>query len=828
MVRRQRRAAYFSSIGSDSLPAHVLASCHNQATTIHVVLIPLTLMRHPMRKFYAFVVVFTAGILCANAQAQSTFDHSTGNHFWNVATNWTPDGVPDAPGAATIIPAPNTTLGGSLTIDLGEDITIGSLEIQKPVSPNSGNTTITGSNTLTISGGTASITNKASTAGTGATTIAVPVAIATTLTITQESNDLLSFNGAISGGSGLSIIRPAAPAAARTVVLGAANSYGGTTTINGNGSGNDILYVRLGDANAIPSGSTIAASNSVVFELAAGNFARTIGAGAGQFQFSGGRNGWGAIGGDRQITLNGGASINWGAATWNQLILGTSASTGTAELTNPIVLNTTNNRTLRTFNGSAAIDGQLSGALSGPGTLTKQESGVLSLSGSNSNTGPIVVEAGMLRLDHVNALGTGNLQIGSGATIGLGAANFARQLGTAAGQVQLVAIGGGNNQANAGFSAHGANRSVTLTNISAGAELTWGADLFLSGGTDPASRNLILSDDTSDATLTFTNPIDLGAGNQNPSVGDIVTRAVVVRNGSADIDAVMSGALDGTSSLTKDNSGTLALTANNTYSGGTNVLAGRLLVNNTPVNVGDSGTGTGDVTLSGTATLGGTGAIAGTVITGAGTTVAPGVSGIESIDVGGLSINSGSLLNFDLAAPGTSDLINVTDTDGLTIDGVGAVNLFDAGGLAVGNYTLIDYAGTIQGSGVAAFLGQTPTGPAGFIYSLFDTGSTIDLAVLAAPGNDADFNDDGIIDAADYVVWRKFNGATGTGTDQTGDANGDGDVNDLDYDEWFENFGTSPVPPPPGNGGAVPEPATFILVGIAAMITSAMKVRRIR
>jgi hypothetical protein len=160
-----------------------------------------------MRRYGILAITLAALIPQMQTKAQSTFDFATGNHLWNVPENWTPDGVPDAVGAQAIIPGPNTTQGDDLSIDLGEDITIGSLEIQKPASPNSGNTTITGTNTLTISGGTASITNKASTAGTGATTIAVPIAIASTLTITQESNDLLTFNGAISGGTGLSIIR---------------------------------------------------------------------------------------------------------------------------------------------------------------------------------------------------------------------------------------------------------------------------------------------------------------------------------------------------------------------------------------------------------------------------------------------------------------------------------------------------------------------------------------------------------------------------------------------------------------------------------------------
>jgi fibronectin-binding autotransporter adhesin len=780
-----------------------------------------------MRRFGALATATIISFLSIQAGAQSTFNHATGSHFWNVADNWTPPGYPDAPAAAAILPGPDMT-GVDLTIDLGEDITLGSLEIQKPVSPNAGNTNIVGSNTIGFFGGPNTITNKASAAGTGATTIAVPIQPDPTLTINQESDSLLQFDGSIMGGLGITINRTGAGGGMRTVALNAANTYGGNTTLVGGGS-NDALVVRLGHADAIPATSTIAATDSVVFELAAANFARTIGTGSGQFTFTG-RSGWGAIGADRTVTLNGGASVNFTAIT-NQLILGTNNSTHTVDFTNPLVLNG-GTRIVRSFNGSGAIDGKFSGVVSGSGALHKQEGGMLSLANDNTYTGLTRLEGGALRLDHPGALGDGNLEIGSGGTLGIGAdtapgdpnSDFARDLGSGAGQVQFISLGGGNNQANGGFAAFNGDRTVTLNS---GAELVWGSQFFLGGAAGTHSRNLLLGDVTSDSTTTFTNPIDLGAGNANPGLDPIllpVTRNVVVRDGSAEIDAVLPGVLRGTSSLTKDNTGTLVLGGNNTYSGGTVIVGGRLLVNNVPAAAGDSGTGTGAVTLSGTSTLGGTGSIAGVVTVNTGTHVAPGTQAalIESLEVGGLTLETGSILDFELGTPnGTpgvdNDLITVLGTT--TLNGIGTVNLTDAGGLGIGNYTLIDYTGELAGSDIVGFLSQTPTGPAGFIYALVDTGSTIDLAVLAA-ANDADFNDDGIADAADYVIWRKFNGAMGTGTANTGDANGDSNVDELDYNEWRENFGSLIVPPPPGggNGGAVPEPATLALMCMAAIM----------
>src|SRR6185436_419940 len=111
-----------------------------------------------------------------------------------------------------------------------------------------------------------------------------------------------------------------------------------------------------------------------------------------------------------------------------------------------------------------------------------------------------------------------------------------------------------------------------------------------------------------------------------------------VRDGSADVDAVLPGVLRGTSSLSKTNSGTLLLSANNEYSGGTNVMEGRLLVSNTT----GSGTGTGAVTVSSGATLGGTGKIGGAITVNSGGIVAPGES-IGMLTVDGAAIGGAAL-----------------------------------------------------------------------------------------------------------------------------------------------------------------------------------------
>jgi hypothetical protein len=82
---------------------------------------------------------------------------------------------------------------------------------------------------------------------------------------------------------------------------------------------------------------------------------------------------------------------------------------------------------------------------------------------------------------------------------------------------------------------------------------------------------------------------------------------------------------------------------------------------------------------------------------------------------------------------------------------------------------------------------------------------TYDLFVETA--QDGDYNGDGKVDAADYVAWRKTPGNFG------GDPGG--------YDTWRANFGEGG----PGGGGAVPEPASMLLIAVG-LVGAAM--RRVR
>jgi hypothetical protein len=111
--------------------------------------------------------------------------------------------------------------------------------------------------------------------------------------------------------------------------------------------------------------------------------------------------------------------------------------------------------------------------------------------------------------------------------------------------------------------------------------------------------------------------------------------------------------------------------------------------------------------------------------------------------------------------------------------------------------------GTSDSNSIASFvlLGHRQSGTnngntsAAYTFDELRIGTTwADVTPTAAASQPGDHNKDGIVDAADYVAWRKFNidGPQG-------------------YDDFVENFGE----PGAGSGGQVPEPPGFVAMAIA-------------
>jgi hypothetical protein len=86
-----------------------------------------------------------------------------------------------------------------------------------------------------------------------------------------------------------------------------------------------------------------------------------------------------------------------------------------------------------------------------------------------------------------------------------------------------------------------------------------------------------------------------------------------------------------------------------------------------------------------------------------------------------------------------------------------------------------------------------------------------------------DYNDDGVVDAADYVVWRKSFGLTVTLPNR--DVANSGPISMADFDRWRENFGNAA----PGSGSAervsTPEPSAMALAMIVVALVPFARAR---
>ena len=84
-----------------------------------------------------------------------------------------------------------------------------------------------------------------------------------------------------------------------------------------------------------------------------------------------------------------------------------------------------------------------------------------------------------------------------------------------------------------------------------------------------------------------------------------------------------------------------------------------------------------------------------------------------------------------------------------------------------------------------------------------------------------DYNHNGVVDAADYVLWRHTLGQTGAGL--AADGNNNGTVDQADYGIWRSNFNKPGSGSGAGSLAAVPEPSMLALLGLSFVLMSASR-----
>jgi hypothetical protein len=122
------------------------------------------------------------------------------------------------------------------------------------------------------------------------------------------------------------------------------------------------------------------------------------------------------------------------------------------------------------------------------------------------------------------------------------------------------------------------------------------------------------------------------------------------------------------------------------------------------------------------------------------------------------------------------------------------------------------------------FAAENLPAPSGFLdWDVVYTSNAVTLAVV--PALAGDYNANGVVDAADYIVWRKMLGRNGIGL--AADGNGNAVVDQGDYTVWQNNFGAVSGSGA-GTATTVPEPHSllFVLIYFAAAWARSISVRR--
>ena len=455
--------------------------------------------------------------------------------------------------------------------------------------------------------------------------------------------------------------------------------------------------IQLDASGASGAADTLTLSTNGVVELGAGGIASASAA--------------------DKVVLNGGTLRATAAATWSATM-------------------TSNAATVSTFdtNGFAIT---ASGAIDGPGGLSKIGAGTLTLSGNNTYAGATSVGAGRLVLTGTNA---SSFSVAAGAVFGgagstTGSVTFADGAAFAADAGTLTATGGVTLQGalNVVFDATPAAGTRTLFNY--GTTLTGNVALL-----STSSAHAAFADDTVNKSVTVTVSNLAGVWNttsgtwdvgtslnwsngsdskffngdsvtfNDPAVASMVTLAGALAPSSVSVNNVNAytfsgtGAITGSATLTKSGTGRLTLDTANTYTGATTINAGTLELGANG-RLGASGVYAGAIANAGSLIVGtNQNQTLSGVISGAGTLTKDGAG---TLTLSGANTYTGAtVVNSGTVKVGRSNAFGAVWTG----KSVAQVTVNSGGAVDLNGVSDATYGYTIAGSGVGGTGALTNTG----------------------------------------------------------------------------------------------------------------------
>jgi fibronectin-binding autotransporter adhesin len=414
-----------------------------------------------------------------------------------------------------------------------------------------------------------------------------------------------------------------------------------------------------------------------------------------------------------------------------------------------------------TGSGTMAVD------LQGAGSFNRVGDGITIFTGTAGQTGGTTINGGTLQIGNGGSIGSIAGAITNNGTLAFNRSDFVTVAGSISGTGTLRQDGPGTTDLT-GTNSYG-NTVLTAGTLSIGSNSALGSGLItITGGTIRAGgspRNL-----TNELALNGSFTLGrLTNFSGNAALGADITITSANPDGSGPTSSIFSGVISGGHSLTFDTGanpiGTIVLSGPNTYTGGTTLSAGTLMVGNA------SALGTGGLTINGgtldlnsnaltvTGLTGSTGII--TNSTGAAATLT--TQQVVSTAFAGVFQNGSGTVGLTKTGPGMLTLLgNNTSTgattitsgtlqigNGGTVGSVAFASFDNTGSLLFNRSDAISYGGVITGTGSLTQLGQgilTLSGNSTY------TGDTVLAAGTLSLGNAGALGNSGGIDFAGGIL----------------------------------------------------------------------------